>query len=99
MRINGRILRPSDLEERRLMLNEFGTLSLRVPRGANPYLIARRLRRAAHNESPDLLFVRERLMGRRPKTSEPHPSPDIDVPEPVHRPVEAADEQRDDQAA
>jgi len=99
MRINGRTLRPSDLEERRLMLNEFGTLSLRVPRGANPYLIARRLRRAAHNECPDLLSVRERLSGRRPKTAEPHPSPDVDVPEPVHRPVEGADAERDEQAA
>lgn len=99
MRINGRTLRPSDLEERRLMLSEFGTLSLRVPRGANPYLIARRLSRAAHNESPDLLFVRERLSGRRPKTGEPHPSPDIDVPEPIRGPVEITDGEHDSKAA
>lgn len=99
MRINGRILRPSDLDERRLMLSEFGTLSLRVPRGANPYLLARRLRRAAHEEHPDLLFVRERLTQRRPKPPEPHPSPDIDVPEPVLRPVESTDAKPECEAA
>lgn len=99
MRINGRILRPSDLAERRLMLSAFGTLSLRVPRGANPYLLARRLRRAAHDDHPDLLFVRERLTQRRPRPAEPRPSPEADVPEPVHRPVEIDDARPSSEAA
>ncbi len=91
MRINGRTLRPSDLAERRLMLNEFGTLSLRSPRGVNPYVLARRLRKAAHEEHPDLLFVKERLANRRPKPIDPRPSPEVDVPEPARRPLESTD--------
>lgn len=91
MRITGRILRPSDLAERRLMLNEFGTLSLRSPRGVNPYVLARRLRRAAHRTDADLLFVKEKLSARRPKPMGPEPSPDIDIPEPIQRPLEHED--------
>lgn len=100
MRIRGRILLPGDLAERRLMLNSFGTLSLRVPRGSNPYLLARKIRQAAHEEHPAVLFVRERLTAkRRPKPMPPFPSPETDVPEPVERPVEACDAERSNEAA
>jgi len=57
MRIQGRTLRPSNLAERRLLLSSLGTQTLRVPRKANPYLIARRLERAAKDNHPDVLFV------------------------------------------
>lgn len=99
MRINGRTLRPSDLSERSLMLKSFGTLSLRVPRGSNPFLIARKLRRAAHEEHPAVLFVKERLKQRRPKPMLPLPSPEADAPEPMERPVENADGEPSHEAA
>ena len=57
MRIQGRTLRPSNLAERRLLLSSLGTQTLRVPRKTNPYLIARRLERAAKGNHPDILFV------------------------------------------
>ncbi len=56
MRIQGRTLRPSNLAERQLLLS-LGTPALRVPRAANPYLIARRLERAAKGNNADILFV------------------------------------------
>jgi hypothetical protein len=56
MRIQGRTLRPSNLAERRLLLS-LGSPALRVPRTANPCLIARRLERAARGDNPDVLFV------------------------------------------
>ena len=57
MRIQGRTLRPSNLAERRLLLSSLGTQALRVPRTANPYLLARKLERAAKGNNPDILFV------------------------------------------
>ncbi len=56
VRIQGRTLRPSNLAERRLLLS-LGSPALRVPRAANPYLIARRLERAARGNNRDVLFV------------------------------------------
>lgn len=47
MRIHGRILRPSDLSERRLLLGCLGVPFVRVPRSQNPYVLARRIRQAA----------------------------------------------------
>lgn len=76
MRIIGRILRPSTLAERRLLLS-IGQPTVRVPRGVNPYLLARRLSRAAR-ESQDVLFAREILAGRRHKPRPPGPSPEPD---------------------
>jgi hypothetical protein len=61
MRHHGRVLYPSTLAERRLLLQLGGTPALRIRRGVNPFLPGRRLARAARNESPDLLFVREVL--------------------------------------
>jgi hypothetical protein len=78
MRITGRILRPSTLAERRLMLS-IGEPAIKVPRGVNPFLVARRLSRAAR-DSQDVLFARDILQGRRrkPKPPSPRPSPDAD---------------------
>jgi len=68
MRIQGRTLRPSNLAERRLLLSSLGTQALRVPRTANPYLIARRLERAAKGNNPDILFVCDVLNRRGNRT-------------------------------
>jgi hypothetical protein len=57
MRIRGRRLYPDNLSERRLMMQMGGT-PLHVPRGISPYMIARRLARAASSNAPDLEFVR-----------------------------------------
>lgn len=91
MRVTGRVLRPSNLAERRVMLSQFGSLALRVPRGVNPYLLARRLVRASQ-PSADILFVRDALCGkRRPKPPRPRPSPDVDHAEPDHASPVAAE--------
>ena len=58
MRITGRTIHASNLAERRLLLS-LGSPALRVPRAANPYLLARRLERAARGDNPDV-FVRVR---------------------------------------
>lgn len=60
MRIRGRRLYPSTLSERRIMMALGGT-PLYAPRGVSPYLIARRVARAAKGESGDLGFVRDVL--------------------------------------
>jgi hypothetical protein len=41
-----------------------GGVPLRVPRGVSPYMVARRLARAAASEHPDIVFVREALARR-----------------------------------
>lgn len=64
MRIRGRKLYPSNLQERRLLL-QIGSMPLCVPRGVSPYQVARRLSRAASSELPDVAFVRD-LKARRP---------------------------------
>lgn len=51
MRIAGRILRPATLAERRLLLS-FGLTFVKVGRRLNPFIIARKVRRAAHNKEP-----------------------------------------------
>ena len=55
MRVNGRCIRASNMAERRLLL-ALGSTALRVPRSVNPYVVARRLSRAA---SSDVLLARE----------------------------------------
>ena len=79
MRINGRILRASDLRERRVLL-ALGCdpiVGLRVPRSQNPYAIARRIRRMS--VAPLVDFNELRAIIRRP----PVPTPDVDVPFPA----------------
>ncbi len=63
MRVRGRKIWASSLEERRVLL-ALGGVPLRVPRGVSPHMVARRLARAAANEHPDVLFVREALARR-----------------------------------
>ena len=54
---SGRLVRPSNLAERRLLLS-LGIVVLRVPRKTNPYLVARRLERAARCEGDDVVLLR-----------------------------------------
>jgi hypothetical protein len=61
MKINGRILRPSNLQERR-MLHGLGIATpVRVPRNKNPFHIARQLRNLAKATSANLAELREAL--------------------------------------
>jgi len=81
MRICGRVLRPSTLAERRLLLGYFGASSLRVPRSQNPFAVARRLRRLAGNNT-DLASIKA-IVGRTQKPLVPPLSPGVDLPEPA----------------
>lgn len=58
MRINGRLLRPSSLAERRTMLQLGLTTAFRCPRSENPFSLARKLRRLAAGETPDANYLR-----------------------------------------
>ncbi len=78
MRIHGRLLRPSNLAERRLLLGQFGTSALRIPRKYNIFAIARRLERYL-KKNDDLAFVQTMTKRRLP---EPPVSPGLDVPDP-----------------
>lgn len=62
MRINGRILRPATLAERRLLLS-LGSSFYRVPRSENPFIVARRLRRLARFGA-SILALPDPLQGR-----------------------------------
>ena len=79
MRICGRTLRPSTLAERRVML-ALGFPSMRVPRGTNPFIVARRVGRLAKCQTDDHAILRD--LTRRHLVP-PLPSPDADHPEPV----------------
>jgi hypothetical protein len=57
MRIQGRILRASDLRERRV-LKSLGVDFLRVPRRANPFAVARHIRRLASGRGGDIEALR-----------------------------------------
>ena len=68
MRINGRLLRPATLAERRLLLS-LGTSTLRVPRGMNPFAVARRLKRAAQGVVADQALLKELVGAARGRTA------------------------------
>ena len=81
MRINGRILRPSTLAERRVLLT-VGITSLRVPRKFNPYAVARKIARLAKAECADVALLQQ--LASQAKARHPAiPSPEGDVPEPT----------------
>lgn len=75
MRINGRLLRPSSLAERRLMLSLGLTTTFRCPRSENPYALARKLRRLALGTNPDATHIRQ-LAQRKNKPVCPSELPD-----------------------
>ena len=77
MRVNGRLLRPSTLAERRV-LKSLGIDCLRVPRGHNPFAIARQIARLARGAVPEARIIKEILEEdrvRRPKLPLPLPNP------------------------
>ncbi|OJY31036.1 MAG: hypothetical protein BGO98_44930 [Myxococcales bacterium 68-20] len=80
MRICGRLLRPSTLVERRLLLGHFGVSSLRVPRSQNIFAVARRIERYL-KRNDDIVFLKKLAtpMGR----PVPPIAPDMDSPEPM----------------
>jgi hypothetical protein len=88
-RVTGRVIRPATLAERRLMLS-LGTPCIRVGRQHNPFIVSRRLARAARGDSPDVLFLRDVATGKR-KPRPPKPSPHPDTPEPKPGPIETRD--------
>jgi len=61
-------LYPDTLKERRLLMQLGGT-PLYAPRKVSPYLLARRLARAASSDVPDVEFVR-RMLARRSSREE-----------------------------
>lgn len=71
MRIRGRKLYPDNLRERRLMM-QMGGIPLYAPRGVSPYLIARRLSRAASSEALDIEVLRGLLVNRPRQPGKPH---------------------------
>ena len=79
MRINGRVLRPSTLAERRLLLGHLGVSFIRIPRSQNPYAVARRIGRYLKNE--DVAFFKKLVTKRNPAL--PPVTPDVDLPEPM----------------
>jgi hypothetical protein len=60
MRIQGRLLRPSSLAERRV-LKSLGLDSLRVPRRLNPFAVARQVKKVALGTGGDLPALRTLL--------------------------------------
>lgn len=71
MRIRGRRLYPDTLRERRLLMSLGGT-PLYAPRGVSPYMLARRLTRAAASDLPDVRATRD-LLARRQRTATSEP--------------------------
>ena len=94
MRIQGRVLRPSTLAERRV-LKSFGLDFVRVPRRRNPFGVARLIRRISFG-GPDLPKLKV-LLGKRLAS----PVPDVPLAEPVELPdsTPAPREQEQEHAA
>lgn len=76
VRVRGRRLYPSTLAQRRLMLS-LGAYPLYVPRGISPFVVARKLSRAAQGLSAELVFLRQVVA----RGSKPTPAPSRDEPD------------------
>jgi hypothetical protein len=71
MRIQGRVLRASNLAERRV-IKSLGVDILRVPRRSNPFAVARQVKKLASGLGGDLPALRAMLKrGERPVPSLP----------------------------
>jgi hypothetical protein len=70
MRIQGRLLRPSTLAERRI-LKALGTDVLRVPRRLNPFAVARHIRKLAAGTGGNLPELRAMLAVRSVRANAP----------------------------
>ena len=82
MRIQGRVLRASNLAERRV-LKALGTDVLRVPRKLNPFAVARHIRKIASGTGGNLPELRAALAKAptRLSSSASVPASSADVPE------------------
>ncbi len=79
MRIQGRVLRPSNIAERRVVLSlGIDHLNFRVRRGVNPFVVARHVRKLASGRGGDLPGLKA-LLARNSRT--PAELPDS-TPEP-----------------
>ncbi len=92
MRINGRILRPSNLAERRL-LKSLGVDYIRVSRAFNPFAVARLVKRITAG-SPDIQKLKI-ICAKKPGSgsgfgpiSPPPPPPPADLPDSTSEPRE-----------
>jgi hypothetical protein len=65
MRIQGRILRASNLAERRV-LKTLGVDSLRIPRRSNPFAVARHIKRLASGRGGDMPALKALLAKKTP---------------------------------
>jgi hypothetical protein len=70
MRIQGRLLRPSNLAERRV-LKSLGVDTLRVRRGLNPFIVCRHVQKLAVGRGGDMPALRALLK----KNERPAPVP------------------------
>jgi hypothetical protein len=70
MRIQGRVLRPSTLEERRLLLS-LGLDQLRVPRGTNPFAVIRKIQKVARGSQREMLAIRDLACAAKPQLRVP----------------------------
>lgn len=80
---HGRRIYPTNLVERRLLLS-LGSNPLYVPRGLNPFVIARRLTRAAKAEQAEVAFIRAQLQGQRTGAQRVSTQPPNTQPEAAH---------------
>jgi hypothetical protein len=72
MRIQGRLLRPSNLAERRV-LKSLGVDTLRVRRGLNPFMVVRMLAKVAVGRGGDLPALRA-LLKKNDRPAPPVPA-------------------------
>jgi hypothetical protein len=63
-RLNGRIIRPSSLSERRV-LKSLGVDFIRVPRNRNPFILLRKIRRLGEGRGGDLPALKALLQQTR----------------------------------
>lgn len=73
MRLQGRVLRPGDLRERRFFMS-LGVDHVRVARGVNPFTVLRKIQRLVRDSERQMLAIRDLAHGRRPDPTGQHPS-------------------------
>ncbi len=64
MRVHGRLLRASNLSERRVLKGALGVDVLRIPRRLNPFAVARTIKKIASGTGGNLPELRAMLMKR-----------------------------------
>ena len=88
MRIQGRLLRPENLAERRV-LKSLGVDYVRVARRLNPYAVARLIRYVSFGGA-DMPKLRRMLAPRATPVPAPPPPPPVALPDSSSAPAEHA---------